>query len=105
MEVQKHLGEIKASLDSLTKTVDSTKTKVDALIAWRNMIFGGVVTLSVVCTAIGFGISKFSGYFTIKQPDQPAAAAPAPTQNQAPPNSLAAQPEASRNSQNAAAAK
>lgn len=105
MDVQKHLGEIKASLDSLTKTVDSTKSKVDALIAWRNMIFGGVVTLSVVCTAIGFGISKFSSYFTIKQPDPPAAAAPAPTQNQVPPSSLVAQPSAPQSTQSPAVAK
>lgn len=45
MEMQKSLGEINASIQSLSKTVDSTKSKVDDLVNWKNMIFGGAITI------------------------------------------------------------
>lgn len=45
MEMQKSLGEINASIQALSKTVDSTKAKVDDLVNWKNMIFGGAITI------------------------------------------------------------
>jgi hypothetical protein len=45
MEMQKSLGEINASIQSLSKTIDSTKSKVDDLVNWKNMIFGGAITI------------------------------------------------------------
>ena len=56
MEVQKHLGEIKASVDALHKTMDSTKSKVDGLVEWKNKIIGGAIVLGVLATVIGYGV-------------------------------------------------
>lgn len=82
MDVQKQLGEIKASIETLTKTVDSTKSKVDDLVSWKNRILGGAIAIGAVLALLGWGITKFSSYVTIKAPDAPsptAAAAPATT--------------------------
>ncbi len=56
MEMQKSLGEINASIQALNKTVDSTKTKVDDLVNWKNMIFGGAITIGFL---IGFSVTIF----------------------------------------------
>lgn len=45
MELQRSLGEINASLQSLRVTTESTKAKVDDLVKWKHMILGGAVTL------------------------------------------------------------
>lgn len=77
MAVQKHLGEISASLQALVKTVDSTKSKVDELTAWKNKILGGAVVLGVVSTFVValLGLS-FKMFYDIlmKQENQPVAA-------------------------------
>lgn len=67
-EIQKTLGEINSSIKSLEKTVDSTKSKVDDLIGWKNKILGGAIAIGVICTLLGFLFSKFSDYITIAVP-------------------------------------
>lgn len=52
MEMQKSLGEINASIQALSKTVDSTKSKVDELVTWKNMVFGGAITLGFLITIV-----------------------------------------------------
>ncbi|WP_104427946.1 hypothetical protein [Methylobacter tundripaludum] len=56
MEMQKSLGEINASIQALNKTVDSTKSKVDDLVNWKNMIFGGAITIGFL---IGLAVAMF----------------------------------------------
>ena len=56
MEMQKSLGEINASIQALNKTVDSTKSKVDDLVNWKNMILGGAITIGFF---IGLAIAMF----------------------------------------------
>lgn len=56
MEMQKSLGEINASILALNKTVDSTKSKVDDLVTWKNMIFGGAITIGFL---IGLAVTLF----------------------------------------------
>ena len=73
MDVQKQLGEIKASIETLTKTVDSTKSKVDDLVGWKNRILGGAVAIGAVCALLGFGVTKLSSYVTFKVPDAVAS--------------------------------
>jgi len=81
LEVQKSLGEINSSLITLNKSVESTKTKVDDLVNWKSKILGGAIAIGVVCTLIGFGLSKVSEYVTFKTPvTQVQAVAPAPAQ-------------------------
>jgi len=72
MDVQKQLGEIKASIETLTKTVDSTKSKVDDLVGWKNRILGGAVAIGAVCAILGFGVTKLSNYVTFKAPETAA---------------------------------
>jgi hypothetical protein len=69
LKIEGSLGELRASLDHLTKTVDSTKSKVDALIEWKNKILGGAILLGVIGTLLGVLITKFSSYVTIKAPE------------------------------------
>lgn len=71
LDISTSLGEIKANIAHLTKSVDSMKTKVDDLVRWKTLILGGVVVISVVITSTAFLISKFSSYITIKAPDTP----------------------------------
>lgn len=70
MEMQKSLGEIKASIDALQKTTDSTKSKVDDLVKWKQMIIGGAVVFGAVCSGLGFFASKFSNYISFKAPSE-----------------------------------
>jgi hypothetical protein len=58
MEMQKSLGEINASIQALNKTTESTKSKVDDLVNWKNMILGGAIT-------VGFLIGSAIGLFKI----------------------------------------
>lgn len=66
MEMQKSLGEINASIASLGKSVESTKTKVDDLVKWKNMILGGVLVAGVLISGFSFLIAKVSDYIMIK---------------------------------------
>lgn len=78
MTMQKTLGQIDSSIQALTKSIDSTKTKVDALIEWKNRILGGVMVLGAVIALGGFLVSKFSSYVTIKAPESAAFSTQAP---------------------------
>lgn len=68
MEMQKSIGEMKASIDNLSASVQGIKSKVDDLVSWKNRILGGAIALGVVCSIIGFLVSKFSDYVTISSP-------------------------------------
>jgi hypothetical protein len=68
MEMQKSLGEINASIASLTKSVESTKTKVDDLVKWKNMILGGVLVGGALISGFAYLITKASDYITVKTP-------------------------------------
>lgn len=75
LEIQKQLGETNSAISALTKTVDSTKAKVDDLVAWKNRILGGAFALGAVCALLGFFVSKFSSYVTFKDPETTATVA------------------------------
>jgi hypothetical protein len=68
MEMQKSLGEINASITSLTKSVESTKTKVDDLVKWKNMILGGVLVGGALISGFAYLITKASDYIAVKTP-------------------------------------
>ena len=68
MEMQKSIGEVKASVDALRTVVEGTKSKVDDLVNWKHKIIGGVAVLSVFLTLTVFVITKFLDYVTIKSP-------------------------------------
>ena len=80
MEMQKTLGEINASILSLRQSVDSTKSKVDDLVGWKNKILGGAAVFGAICALLGFMFTKFSDYITISPPSK----APVASQTQAP---------------------
>lgn len=85
MEMQKSLGEINASIQALTKTVDSTKSKVDELVTWKNMVFGGAITLGFIIT-IAIAVIKLFDHNPISTPKiqaiQPQSPIQLPQQNQ-----------------------
>lgn len=68
MEMQKSIGEVKASVDALRTVVEGTKSKVDDLVNWKHKIIGGVAVLSVFLTLTVLVITKFWDYVTIKSP-------------------------------------
>ena len=68
MEMQKSIGEVKASVDALRTVVEGTKSKVDDLVNWKHKIIGGVAVLSVFLTLTVLVITKFWDYVTIKLP-------------------------------------
>ena len=78
MEMQKSLGEINASIQSLTKTIDSTKSKVDDLVNWKNMIFGGAITIGFL---LGLAVTM------VKLFEHVPVSFPYPTQTIQPPSS------------------
>jgi hypothetical protein len=45
MEMQKTLGHLESSIQELTKSVDSVKSKVDDLVKWKYMILGGAAVI------------------------------------------------------------
>lgn len=69
-EMQKSLGELIATVNTLKTSIDSVKSKVDQLSDWKNRILGGAVVLGVIFSLLGFGISKFSEYVVIKAPEK-----------------------------------
>lgn len=68
MEMQKSLGEINASIKSLSSAIDSIKSKVDDLTNWKNRILGGALVLGAVITVLGFLVGKFWDHVTFKSP-------------------------------------
>ena len=56
-DFQAALGEINASITTLGKSVDSTKSKIEDLVKWKNMILGGAIVLGV---AAGIAVAKLS---------------------------------------------
>lgn len=77
MDVQKQLGEIKAEIQSLGRTVEDTRSKVEDLVAWKNRILGGAVGFGAVCAFLGFALTKLSNYITIKSPAPAVVTQPA----------------------------
>ena len=68
METQRSIGEVKAAVDALRVSVESTKSKVDDLVNWKNRILGGVLVLGALISIVGFLVAKFSDYITITAP-------------------------------------
>src|SRR6266568_1580257 len=60
MEMQKSLGEINASIQSLRADVGGIKSKVDNLVAWKHMILGGAIVLGVAGSAVSFVIVELN---------------------------------------------
>ena len=91
MEMQKSLGEINASIQSLRGEVGGIKSKVDNLVAWKHMILGGAIVLGVAASAVSFIIVQVRDYVTFKIPaaqTQPNTSAPqAPQTPPQPPSS------------------
>lgn len=79
-EMQKSLGEINASIKALEKSVESTKSKVEDLVKWKNMILGGAIVAGVLISGISLLLSKASDYVTLKAPLVQTIQAPQPTQ-------------------------
>jgi hypothetical protein len=67
-EMQRSLGEINANLASLRDSVNGLKSKVDGLVAWKNMIFGGAIVFGATVSFIGFVIAKGWDYVSFKSP-------------------------------------
>lgn len=76
MELQSSFAEVRAELKNLRSSVDSTRSKVDDLVNWKNKILGGAIVLGVVGAALGFLASKASDYITIKTPASVQATTP-----------------------------
>jgi len=67
-EMQKSLGEINSSIKALEKSVESTRSKVEDLVKWKNMILGGAIVAGALISAFVFLLSKVSDYVTLKPP-------------------------------------
>lgn len=65
MEMQKSLGEINASIKTLSSSISSTNSKVDDLVKWKNMILGGAIVVGVLLSGSYIIISKAADYLTI----------------------------------------
>ena len=78
MEIQKAIGVMDAKLDNVNATMQSTKSKVDDLVGWKNKILGGAIVLGAVCALAGVFITKFSDYITITPPTKAATVQQAP---------------------------
>lgn len=74
-DLKQSIGELKTSMEALTASVNSTKTKVEDLVNWKNKILGGAIALGAVTTLLGFVFAKLSNYVTIAAP-QPALPQP-----------------------------
>lgn len=70
MELQSSFAELRSDLKNLKSSIDSTKSKVDDLVNWKHKILGGAIAFGVICTLLGFVISKAGDYITIKTPVQ-----------------------------------
>lgn len=66
MELQKTVVETNTRMVSVESSVNSLKTKIDDLVAWKHRILGGAAVLAVVIGAIGYVLGKASDYVTLK---------------------------------------
>jgi hypothetical protein len=64
-ELQKSVGEVNSNCSNLKSSMDSVKSKVDDLVAWRNRIFGGCLAASVTLTWIGYLVIKLSDHISL----------------------------------------
>jgi len=67
-DIQKSMGELKASFDALRISVESIRSKVDDLVNWKHKIIGGAFVLGMIITLCGFAIGRFWDYVTVKAP-------------------------------------
>lgn len=67
-EIQKSVAEMNSNLQHLKSSMDSTRGKVDDLISWKHKIIGGAIVFGVICTLLGFVITKVSSYPTFQAP-------------------------------------
>ena len=87
MELQKSVGEMNANLTGVKSSVDSVKSKVDDLVAWKNRILGIALGVGAMISILSILLTK--SYLTIGAPPivVPAAsvgAAPVPVPTAAP---------------------
>ncbi|TCT24117.1 hypothetical protein [Thiobaca trueperi] len=71
-DTQQTIEETKASIDALSQTADSTKTKIDGLVARKYWILGGAMVLGVLFILLLIVI-------TIDSPSQPVVQTIDPT--------------------------
>jgi hypothetical protein len=80
MDLRGSMAELKVGVESLKSSVDTTRSKVDDLVNWKNRILGGALVIGALMGIGGFLVAKFSAYVTIKNPNgQSASTATAPT--------------------------
>lgn len=94
MELQKSFGQVNSNLEAMKASLDSTKSKVEDLVGWKNKILGGAAVLGFVFAALGALIVKASDYIAIKTPHTNATAIQAPQTT--PAQSHQAQPPAAK---------
>lgn len=56
IEMQKTLGELTSNIQTLTKSVESNKSKVDDLVQWKNMILCGAIMIGAIVAVLACGI-------------------------------------------------
>lgn len=71
MEMQKSLGEINASIQALNKSVDSSKSKIDDLVKWKNMIVGGALAIGFIIGLLSLISTKVLNHITFNTPTTP----------------------------------
>jgi hypothetical protein len=67
-EIQRSLGKVEASVEALKTSIDSTKSDVKALVAWKNAILGGAAVIGAVIAMVAYLAGKASDDVTIKSP-------------------------------------
>jgi hypothetical protein len=72
MEVQKSLATMNANLEHLTKTVDSTKSKVEDLVKWKSALIGGAITIGAMLSMLVYVVKVGAEYVALKIPNPPA---------------------------------
>lgn len=73
MELQSSFAEVRSELKNLRASTDGIKSKVEDLVNWKHKIIGGAIVFGVVCTLLGFVVSKAGDYITFKPPSSSSA--------------------------------
>lgn len=68
MELQKSVGEMNATLQTVKSSLDSVKTKVEDLVGWKHKIIGGAAVLIACGGFVGWALAKASDYVTVRIP-------------------------------------